>query len=318
MKKCLVTGASGFVGSALCQELVYRGYQVVAAYRSASDAVHSQDITIVGDIDSHTQWDDALKGVEVIFHTAARVHVMEKVEAKQHAEFSRVNRLGTERLARAASRVGVKRLVYLSSIKVNGEQTIPPHRFIEKDISSPQDAYAVSKYEAEQALYQIASETKLEVVIIRPPLIYGPNVKGNFKTLLKVLIKRIPLPLASVSNRRDFIALDNLLDAMVLCGTHPNAKNQTYLVSDGKSLSTPMLIEHITNALGRRCIIYRFPVTLLSVVGLVLRKSKIVNRLIGSLEVDASKIRRDLDWTPPITVKEGFRRMVAKDQDPLL
>lgn len=313
MQRCLVTGASGFVGHALCEDLARRGRRVVAVYRLVPEGGVPQDAVVVGEIDENTFWADALKGVDVVFHTAARVHVMGRMAGQMYAEFRRVNVAGTERLARAAAAAGVRRLVYLSSIKVNGEATTPPHRFLETDQPNPQDDYAASKYEAEQTLYRVAQETGLEVVIIRPPLIYGPGVKGNLRTLLALVNKSIPLPLGSVSNRRDFISIGNLLDAMVLCGMHPNAANQTYLVSDGQPLSTPALIRYITKALGRGGVVFRFPVALLTLMAALLGRSGTADRLLGSLEVDASKMRRDLDWVPPLNVEEGFRRMVAKD-----
>ena len=313
MQRCLVTGASGFVGHALCVDLARRGHSVVAGYRVVPDGGVPRDAIVVGEINENTAWANVLKGIDVVFHTAARVHVMDRTAGNMYAEFWRVNVAGTERLAMAAAAAGVKRLVYLSSIKVNGEATTPPHRFLETDQPKPQDAYAVSKYEAEQTLYRVAQETGLEIVIIRPPLIYGPGVKGNLGTLLAIVNKSIPLPLGSVSNRRDFISIGNLLDAMVLCSMHPNAANQTYLVSDGQPLSTPALIRYITKALGRGGVVFKFPVALLSLMAMLLGRSGTADRLLGSLEVDSSKMRRELDWIAPLNLEEGFRRMVAKD-----
>jgi nucleoside-diphosphate-sugar epimerase len=213
----------------------------------------------------------------------------------------------------AAALAGVKRLVFLSSIKVNGEETFPPSRFKESDAVNPQDPYAISKYEAEQALYRVANETGLEVVVIRPPLVYGPNVKGNLKALLKALSKNIPMPLASVNNKRDFVGLGNLLDAMILCGVHPQARNQTYLISDGHSQSTSALIKTMSNALGVRGYQFHFPVSIIKLMGWLLQKSGAVSRLIGSLEVDTTKIRSELDWTPPQGFEEGVQVMVGNN-----
>ena len=255
--KFLITGANGFVGQPLCAELLRRGQAVRAAVRAANVPVENVEVAAVGSIDGTTDWTDALRGVNVVVHLAARVHVMRDDAADPLAEFRKVNVYGTANLAQQAARAGVKRLVYVSSVKVNGEGTLspslPPRKlspqgggerniFTEDDMAAPQDPYAVSKWEAEQTLHRIAQESGLEVVILRPPLVFGPGVKGNFAQMLKVLAKGIPLPLASVSNLRSLVYLGNFVDALVTCATQPAAAGQTYLVSDGEDVSIEKVV----------------------------------------------------------------------------
>jgi nucleoside-diphosphate-sugar epimerase len=225
------------------------------------------------------------------------------------AVFREVNVAGTERLARAAASSGVKRLVYVSSIKVNGEQTtgIP---FSEKDVPAPQDPYGISKYEAEQLLNQVSRETGMEVVIVRPPLIYGPDVGGNFIRLLKLVFWGAPLPLASVHNQRSMIYLDNFVDALISCATHPAAAGKTYLVSDGKDISTPLLMQYMANLMDRRSWLWPFPPSLLQLAGKMAGMSNEVERLVGSLQIDSSKIRSELEWVPPYSVQQGLSETV--------
>jgi nucleoside-diphosphate-sugar epimerase len=305
--KFLITGANGFVGSALCKELSQKGYAVRAAVRSEN--VRSNDIerTVVGTIDGETDWGKALIGVRVVVHLAARVHVMSDESSDPLAEFRKINVAGTEHLARSAAASGVQRFVYVSSIKVNGEATCAEKKFSELDTPSPQDPYGISKWEAEQALHRVAAETGLEVVIIRPPLVYGAGVKGNFAQMLKVLTKGIPLPLASVDNRRSLVYVGNLVDALILCATHPAAAGQTYLVSDGEDVSTSDLLRQLGTAMGHPAHLFHCPQALLRLAGRLLGKADQIERLLGSLQVDSGKIRRELDWMPPFTLQEGLR-----------
>lgn len=314
-KRVLVTGASGFVGKALCAELLSSGFKVRMANRSALTMAGASEagyeINVIGQIDGATDWSAALAGVDLVIHLAARVHVMREQTADPLAEFRCVNTAGTEHLARAAAASGVKRLVYISSIKVNGEETHSGQHYKEADVPSPQDPYGISKWEAEQALHRVAAETGLEVVIVRPPLIYGAGVKGNFAQMLKVLAKGIPLPLASVTNMRSLVYIGNFVDALLLCATHPGAANQTYLVSDGEDISTPDLLRKLGIAMGHPARLLPCPPVLLRLAGRLVGKSDQFDRLLGSLQVDSSKIRRELGWQPPFTLQEGMRLTVA-------
>ena len=311
--KVLVTGANGFIGEALCSSLTQRGYSVCKAVRKEGigngrhDSLPNPGIVSVGEITADTDWSTALEDVTEVVHLAARVHVMNDVSAEPLEEFRRVNVAGTERLARSAAASGVKRLVYVSSIKVNGEMTCGGGKFTETDRPAPLDPYGISKYEAEQALVRIAKETSLEVVIVRPPLVYGPGVKGNFAQMLCVLSRGLPLPLASVTNSRSLIYVKNLVDALITCATHPDAAGMTYLVSDGEDISTPDLLRRLGQVMGRPACLLPCPETILKLAGMLTGKSAQVERLLGSLQVDSGKIRRELNWTPPYTLQQGLQ-----------
>ncbi len=305
--KFLITGANGFVGKLLCKELLRQGQSVRAAVRSGKSLIDNTEVTIVGAIDSETNWADALRDVDVVIHLAARVHVMRESATNPLAEFLKVNLHGTSNLARQAACFGVRRLVYVSSIKVNGEQTSATQSFTELDEPSPQDFYSISKWQAEQALWRIAQETGLEIVVVRPSLVYGPGVKGNFAQMLAVIAKHIPLPFASVHNRRSLIYLGNLVDALIACSTHPVAAGQTYLVCDGEDVSTPDLLRQLGDAMRCPAHILPFPPSWLRMLGKIFDKSDQVERLLGSLQVDSDKIRRDLNWVPPYTLQQGLQ-----------
>ncbi len=235
MSRILVTGANGFVGRYLCLKMQRQGWQVRGAVRTLCYLPSGVAPVSVGMLNGVTDWTEALRDLTTVIHLAARVHVMHDDAADPLEEFRKVNVVGTEHLARSAAANGVKRLVYVSSIKVNGEETNGGHSHTELDTPSPQDPYGISKWEAEQALHRVAEETGLEVVIVRPPLVYGAGVKGNFAQMLKVLAKRIPLPLASAENLRSLVYVENLADALIVCATHPgDPAGQTYLVSDGE------------------------------------------------------------------------------------
>lgn len=310
--RLLVTGASGFVGLALCTELSRRGFTVRAAVRSADSRVEKKaEKAIVGAIDGEMNWTEALCDVDVVIHLAARVHVMRDEAADPLAQFLKVNLDGTDNLARQAARAGVKRFVYVSSVKVNGEHTEGTRAFTEADRANPSNPYAISKWEAEQALHRIAAETGMEVVVVRPPLVYGAGVKGNFITMLEVLAKGIPLPLASVHNLRSLIYVGNLVDALIACAVHPAAAGQTYLVSDGEDISTPDLLRRLGAALGRPARLFPCPPAALKLVGRVTGRSGQIERLLGALRVDGGKIRRDLSWTPPCTLQQGLQATAA-------
>ncbi|MDD4978162.1 MAG: SDR family oxidoreductase [Gallionella sp.] len=303
--RVLVTGANGFVGRELCAKLSSQGCLVRAAVRGESAGLQVGTQIVVGNVDGLTDWQNALKDTDLLFHLAARVHVMKDVSTDPLAEFRKVNLHGTENLARQAASAGVKRLVYVSSIKVNGEGT-EESPYSESDAADPQDPYGISKWEAEQALHRISQETGLEVVIVRPPLVYGPGVKGNFISLFKAIDKGLPLPLAGARNARSLVYVGNLVDALITCATKAEAAGQTYLVSDGKAVSTAELVSEIARALGRKDRSFYFPPSILSAVAGLLGKTAQVDRLFGSLRVDSSKLGQQLAWTPPYTLQQGL------------
>jgi len=308
--KALVTGAGGFVGRALLSQLTStRNVTAVGCLRRAAKfAEVTAPLMVVGDMTVQTDWSDVLTGVQVVVHTAARVHVMiDKAEDPLEA-FRAVNVDGTLNLARQAAAAGVKRFVFISSVKVIGESTSPGQVFNENDVPNPQDAYGQSKLEAEEGLRQISAETGMEVVIIRPPLVYGPGVKANFAALMRAVQKGYPLPLGAVHNQRSLVALDNLVDFIITCINHPNAANQTFVVSDGQDLSTTELLKGMAKAAGVPSRLVPVPVWALQTAATVLGKGEVIQRLCGNLQVDISKARNLLGWTPPISVEEGLRR----------
>jgi nucleoside-diphosphate-sugar epimerase len=311
MSALLVTGANGFVGQALCTELLNRGHSVRAVVRTNA-AIERNDCEVIKlhDIASDPKWMQSLHGVDAVIHLAARVHVMHENAINPLNEFRKINVFGTEHLARAAAAAGVKRFVFVSSVKVNGEATKGNDRFSESDTPSPQDAYGISKWEAEQALHRVAMETGLEVVIVRPPLVYGRGVKGNFSQMLSALRKRIPLPLACVKNSRSLIYLGNLVDALILCATHVAAAGQTYLVSDGEDVSTPVLLSEIGIAMMCPVNLLPCPVLLIQLGASLLGKAEQMQRLTGSLRVDSGKIFSDLNWRAPFSLQQGLRATV--------
>lgn len=305
--KTLITGANGFVGQSLCIELLQQDHLVRTAVRPANIPTGNTEAVAIDAIDGETNWDEALSGIDVVIHLAARVHVMKDTSTDPMAEFLKVNLHGTVNLAQQAARAGVKRIVYVSSIKVNGERTGETASFTELDTPNPQDPYAVSKWQAEQALQRIAQETNLEVVTVRPPLVYGPGAKGNFISLLAAIDRGIPLPLASDSNSRSLVYVGNLVDALITCATHLAAAGQTYLISDGEDVSTAVLVEKIAQALGRSSRSFHFPPSLLRALAGLAGRSDQADRLLGSLRVSSEKIRSELSWFPPYTLEQGLR-----------
>ncbi len=306
----LVTGANGFVGRALCAAAVARGMAVRGITRALGDLPISVENFAVGGIDGNTDWQDVLTSCEVVVHLAARVHVMQETAADPLAEFRRVNVQGTLNLARQAAAVGVRRFVFISSIGVNGAETFQ-QPFTAQDRAAPHSPYAVSKYEAELGLQALAAETGMEVVIIRPPLVYGPGVKANFAALLRAVQHGWPLPLGVVHNQRSLVALDNLVDLLVTCITHPAAANQTFLVSDGEDVSTTGLLRRMGQAMGRPAHLIPVPVSWLKLAAAMVGKPDVAQRLCGSLQVDIEKTRRLLGWAPPLSLDEGLKRAAA-------
>lgn len=302
----LVTGATGFVGKALLARLLKGGIRVVAAVRGSSELPAPASTMRIENLDGHTQWLDGLKDVDVVIHSAARVHVMNDTDADPLAAFRRVNVEGTLNLARQAAVAGVKRFIFISSIKVNGEETENGRRYLADDVPAPADPYGISKMEAEQGLRELAKETLLEVVIIRPVLVYGPGVKANFLSMMRWLDRGVPLPFGSIDNRRSLVALDNLVDLIVTCMDHPAAKNQTFLVSDGDDLSTTGLLSKMAQALGRNARLLPVPSKLLELGAILLGKRSLSQRLCGSLQVDIEKTRTVLGWNPPMSTEEAL------------
>ena len=310
----LVTGATGFVGNAVVQRLLAQDalQRVVVAVRRHGLQWPEQVVPCVtGDLQPVTDWSLAVNDVRAVVHCAARVHVMHDTEADPLTAFRTVNVDGTLNRARQAAAAGVKRFVFISSVKVNGEFTLSGRAFNEVDTANPQDTYGQSKHEAEQGLRQIASNTSMEVVIIRPPLVYGSRVKANFAALMRAVQRGWPLPLGAVYNQRSLVALDNLVDFIVTCLGHPAAANETFMVSDDEDLSTPGLIRRMARAMNRPARLLPIPVWALKVGALLLGKGDAVQRLCGNLQVDISKSRTLLGWNPPISVEEGLRRAVG-------
>lgn len=310
MGNVLVTGANGFVGRGLVAALACNNIGVSAAIRQNTSAGPGKfapafPVYAIGNIGPKTDWSDALYGVQTVIHLAARVHVMDETASDPLTEFRQVNTLGTEHLAMAAVRAGVRRLVYVSSIKVNGEATVT-QLFRESDVPNPTDPYAISKWEAEQTLARIAAKTKLEIVVVRPPLIYGPGVGGNFRSLLEWIDRGIPLPLASVKNHRSLMGLENFVDLLMTCATHPNAGGEVFLASDGVDLSTPELLRRVARALTKPARLFSFPEPLLRATAAFLGKGNQCERLCGSLRVDSRKSREVLGWTPPLSIDDGL------------
>lgn len=306
----LVTGATGFVGRALLESIKGRhGFSVRGVVRClVEDSPVGVESVQVSDLSPEADWNAALSGIDVVIHTAARVHVMSETVANPLVAFRRVNVDGTLNLARQAAAAGVRRFVFVSSIKVNGEYTDLGRAFAADDVPDPQDSYGISKYEAELGLRELAAETQMNVVIIRPPLIYGPGVKANFQRMMQWLRRGVPLPLGAIHNKRSLIALDNLVDLIVTCLNHPAAANQTFLAADGEDLSTTELLHRMGLALGRSAWLIPVPISLLETGATLLGMSDMAQRLCGSLQVDISKTRTLLGWNPPISVDEGLCR----------
>ncbi len=306
--KVLVTGASGFVGGALCAHLAVEGHAVIGAVRSMlQKPLPGVEYRNVSDMSVGANWREALAGINVVVHCAARVHVMNEASVDPLAAFREVNVKGTACLAEQAVDSGVKRFVYISSIKVNGEAT-SEHPFKADDTPAPEDPYGISKWEAEQVLWEIAEKTGLEVVIIRPPLIYGPGVRANFLRLMQGVMSGVPLPLGAINNRRSMVALDNLVDLIKNCLNNPQAINQTFLISDGDDLSTKTLFQRTAVALGRPARLISVPVSVLWAMARLFGKSDFAQRLCGSLQVDISKTRDRLNWSPPVSADEALRK----------
>ncbi|NTG09309.1 NAD-dependent epimerase/dehydratase family protein [Rhizobium rhizogenes] len=302
----LVTGATGFVGQTLCAELARRQMD----YRPVSRAP-KPGFVAMGTFDGATDWARALAGVETVVHLAARVHVMNDTSSDPLAAFRAANVDATVNLARQAARAGVKRFIFLSSIKVNGEATVLGRPFRASDMPHPEDPYGQSKREAEEALLAIGAETGMEIVVIRPPLVYGPGVKANFASLMKLAGRPFPWPFGLVTNRRSLVFVGNLVDFILLSAHHPAAGNRVFLISDGADLSIGELIGKLSTAMGRKALLLPIPPRLLEGLAALLGRRAAAQRLLGSLQVDIGETMAITGWSPPYSVDEGLRLAVA-------
>lgn len=305
--RVLITGANGFIGSATCRRLLANGHDVTGVLRRAESVLpRGVERVIIGVLDGSTCWKSALQDAKIVIHLAARVHVMRDSAVDPLAAFRSMNTETTLNLARQAAAAGVKRFVHLSTIKVNGEETVNGQPFTEEDQPSPRDAYAISKWEAEQGLMKLAAGEGMEVVVIRPPLVYGPGVKANFFTMMQWLDRGVPLPFGAIHNRRSLVALDNLVDMIVFCLDHPAAANQTFLVADGEDLSTTELLERMAIALGKPARLFPLSQNILKTGLRFIGKGDVAQRLCSSLQVDISKATSLLGWTPPVKMDESL------------
>ncbi len=321
MKKIAITGSNGFIGKSLCKTFSKLNRPIVGIIRSGSSLKSLSDINtaIVGNINSNTNWKKSLENCDVVIHCAGKAHVMNSKDDTY--DYYSVNVEGTKNLAEQAVKFGVKKLIFLSSIKVNGENTDKRiidfdtinrknFKFSHNHLPNPTDSYAKSKFEAEKILWDISLKTNLEVIVVRLPLVYGPEVKGNLARLIKITKSGLPLPLKSIQNKRSMIGIDNLIDFLIKCVDHPDAIGKTFLISDGEDLSTPDLIKLIAKSINRPVRLFHFPILFLKFFSLFVGRKKEIDRLIGSLQIDTTYSKKILNWKPKISVFEGIRRMV--------
>lgn len=308
--KILVTGANGFIGTQLSETLANSGHQVRDTARSLAPNGSTTRELITCDLESADNLDHLTSGCDAIVHLAGRAHVMSDDPATSESLYVSANIDVTRKLAQSASRTGVKRMILMSSVKVNGESTTINTPFTAQDIPKPQDPYGRSKTQAEQALWDVASSSGLEGVVIRPPLVYGPGVRANFASLIGIVDRGIPLPLGSIHNKRSFVSIDNLIDCIATALQSSNAAGQTFLVSDGNDLSTPDLIRSVASALHKSPMLIPFPPALLKLAATSAGKRGAYDRLCGSLTVDIALTKQKLSWTPPFTVQDSMQRTV--------
>ena len=310
MKKIVVTGANGFIGSAVCRILLAEKFTVTGTFRvvQSSDTVSGIRPVEIGGLDGRTNWKAALEGADVVVHTAARAHIVNDSAPESRVAYRRVNTDGTANLARQATDCRVKHFIFMSSVKVNGETS--QTAYTESDPPLPQDAYGISKMEAEQALMKISSGTSMKATILRSPLVYGPRVKANFLKLIRIVDRGFPLPLARINNKRSLIYIGNLADAIVRSIRHTNTDTQIYMLRDGWDVATPDLIKMIASALGKKPRLFGMPIHCLQSIARMVGKQDMAERLIGSLTVDDSKIRQELNWSPPYSLQQGIEKTV--------
>ena len=308
----VVTGANGFVGSHLCRALQRKGMAYRAVVREGAQAPPgTADLVRLPSLDTHTDWATVLQDASTVIHLAARVHQLQDTSADPLQAFRASNLHATLQLARCAQKMGVQRFIFVSTVKVLGEETAPGRLFHASDPAQPQDAYATSKHEAEQALRALVAGGSMELVIVRPPLVYGPGVRANFASLVRVVRRGIPLPLACVHNLRSLVGIDNLVSLLLRCTQHADAGGQNFLVSDGHDLSTPDLVRQLATALGQPARLWPVPLAGLQLAARLTGRQAAVQRLCSSLQVDISATCQRLQWAPPVPVAEGLRRMVA-------
>lgn len=308
----LLTGATGFIGFRLAMALQSElNIRLTVTARQSLDFVCSQYFEIK-DINANTDWSDALSHQQVIIHSAGLAHVRRNEYADTLAEYRKVNVEGTLNLAFQAAKAGIKRFIFISSISVSGSSTPIDNPFIADMPPYPQDITGISKLEAEQGLQKLAQETGMEVVIIRPPLVYGLGVKGNFASMIKLIEKGLPLPLGAIRNKRSLVAVDNLVDLIITCIDHPAAANQIFLAGDGYDLSTTELLRGVAEAMGKPARLVPVPAGVLKLAATALGKKAMADRLLSSLQVDISKAQQLLGWQPPVSVEEGLRRCFQK------
>ncbi|WP_117236268.1 UDP-glucose 4-epimerase family protein [Vibrio maerlii] len=308
--KLLVTGSSGFVGRQLTKQCAQNGWEVCSVSRVRPQDNRCPSTFVVDCINGATDWFGAFEGIDCVVHCAARVHQMKESKVDALKAYRETNTQGTLNLARQAAKAGVKRFVFVSSIKVNGEFSSPKQPFSPDSMYVPDDPYGLSKYEAEIQLRQLAKETGLEVVIVRPPLVFGPGVKANFLSMIRWVDKGIPLPLGAIQNRRSLVYIDNLVDLILTCCTHPRAAGETFLVSDGYDVSTTQLLRLVAGAMRKRPLLLPIPTSLIDLSAKLIGRPQISQRLCGNLQVDITKTRALLEWFPRVSFEEGIQRTV--------
>ena len=311
--KVLITGATGFVGGALALRLAaLDGQNIINASVRRFDKIFPKGINpiLVGDLLPTTDWSNALHDVEVVVHCAARVHVMKENEKDPLESYREVNVKGTLNLARQAAQAGIRRFIFLSSIKVNGEETFNGQPFFADNAPAPKDSYGISKMEAEIGLSELSNLFDMELVIVRPPLVYGPGVKANFASMMSWVSRGVPLPFALVRNARSMVCIDNLVDLLITCLHHPEAAGETFLVSDGEDISTSELLQRIGRAMGKNTVLLPVPRSFLFWGAKLFGKGDVGKRILSSLQVDIEKTRRILDWYPPLTLNQGLQKAV--------
>ncbi|MFM2588595.1 UDP-glucose 4-epimerase family protein [Vibrio sp. TBV020] len=308
--KLLVTGSSGFVGRQLTKQCALNGWEVCSVSRARTQESLCPSTFVVDSIDGATDWHSAFVGIDCVVHCAARVHQMKESKAEAIKAYRETNTEGTLNLARQAAQAGVKRFVFVSSIKVNGEFSNPKQPFLPDSTYVPANPYGLSKYEAEVQLRQLAKETGLEVVIIRPPLVYGPEVKANFLSMMRWMDKGVPLPLGAIHNSRSVVYLDNLVDLLLTCCRHPKAAGEVFLVSDDNDISTTQLLNTVASAMGKSARLLPIPMSLITFSAKLIGKPQLSQRLCGSLQADITKTKTLLEWVPPVSFEEGIQKTV--------
>ena len=311
MYRILLTGSTGFIGTELLKQLKLKKYFIHTSSRSSlENKINEVQNFKINQIDNNSNWSEALERVDCVIHCAGIAVENNKLNVNDLDYYYKVNVEGVSNLANQAAAKGVRRFIFLSSIKVNGERTNVSSNFKNTDEPNPEDIYAISKWKAEQSLHAISKQTGLEIVIIRAPIVYGEGVKGNFLHLLNLIYQGFPLPFGSVNNHRSFISLENLVDLIICCIDHSKAAGQTFLVSDGEDISTPNLIKKIAMMMKKKAVLIPVPISIIKLIGKIIRKKKKINSLINSLQVDNFFTKETLQWQPPINLDKGLNKTV--------